>query len=837
MASTTIGQVLIELQANTASFAADMNKARRILTDQVGGMRRSLEGISSGFDAVRSRLGMLTGALGAFGAAAALRSSLKIVSDLGELGEQAGVSAGQLFALTLAGNANNLSSEQLQGNIEKLTRKIGEAARGTTDAVATFDGLGIAILNVDGTARPTIEILKQVANVIQGTSDAATQARIAFDVFGKAGQKMIPLLAKGAKGIDEALGSVKVKDVNELSQEFDQLFDKAADNSKRFAMEIAKVVSEIRKLAGDKALLSAVLGGSGAVVGSFAGPVGAVLGAGAGVIAGQILGADKGVDEIRKKIEAAENQAAFLQERLAGVSSSQNPALQRTLDGWKKKLEEVNLEAADLRHKLDEIQGLSIQGPTFTSLGMQDLPALRAVGDDEIQRLQQQRALISQLNASKQSFNRPDNVGLGLNLKNQVDVKRMNDEQMKALKDQGVQFDVLSEATANYGKRLAGDTLVSVRKFTDAQVGQAVAIQKSVDGMKQGEIARGIFSLIPQVEAAKKATVEFNSLTGAYEINTTTLDALRKSQELNTGATAFGASRAAELAKIFVGSQEEIKKAMEAAGQQQRLAQTRRDVPRQTSDLLAQAVAAKKATIDLDALTGTYRVNSRELEIVRKEQELLNQTLGLSVEEARKLATAYVDAGEGLKRVADGQEEQTRRLNDAAGDFTRVIGTAFEDAVIKGGKFREVLAGLAQDIARIALRMSVTKPMETAMSGLFGGLFSSLFGGGSSAFAALPGAAQGGGRASGGPVSAGTGYMVGERGPEFFVPNTNGTIIPNGAGGGTINIAPVINVSGGGGDTSNAAAVGSSVAAALRDLVQDQIRRAMRPGGMIYGAR
>ena len=37
----------------------------------------------------------------------------------------------------------------------------------------------------------------------------------------------------------------------------------------------------------------------------------------------------------------------------------------------------------------------------------------------------------------------------------------------------------------------------------------------------------------------------------------------------------------------------------------------------------------------------------------------------------------------------------------------------------------------------------------------------------------------GGGRAMGGPVNAGTTYMVGERGPELFVPNTSGTIVPN----------------------------------------------------------
>lgn len=40
--------------------------------------------------------------------------------------------------------------------------------------------------------------------------------------------------------------------------------------------------------------------------------------------------------------------------------------------------------------------------------------------------------------------------------------------------------------------------------------------------------------------------------------------------------------------------------------------------------------------------------------------------------------------------------------------------------------------------------------------------------------------AFGGARAAGGPVSAGTTYLVGEKGPELFTPNSTGAIIPNG---------------------------------------------------------
>lgn len=48
------------------------------------------------------------------------------------------------------------------------------------------------------------------------------------------------------------------------------------------------------------------------------------------------------------------------------------------------------------------------------------------------------------------------------------------------------------------------------------------------------------------------------------------------------------------------------------------------------------------------------------------------------------------------------------------------------------------------------------------------------------------------GRAGGGPVSYGSSYIVGERGPELFVPGRSGSIVPNGAlGGRVVNISTV----------------------------------------------
>jgi hypothetical protein len=64
-------------------------------------------------------------------------------------------------------------------------------------------------------------------------------------------------------------------------------------------------------------------------------------------------------------------------------------------------------------------------------------------------------------------------------------------------------------------------------------------------------------------------------------------------------------------------------------------------------------------------------------------------------------------------------------------------------------------------------------------SGGLGGLVTS----GLSSLLGLPG------RSHGGPVSAGRGYLVGERGPELFVPSGGGRIEPARAGGRDVRVA------------------------------------------------
>lgn len=93
--------------------------------------------------------------------------------------------------------------------------------------------------------------------------------------------------------------------------------------------------------------------------------------------------------------------------------------------------------------------------------------------------------------------------------------------------------------------------------------------------------------------------------------------------------------------------------------------------------------------------------------------------------------------------------------------------------------------------------------------------------GGSSGITSLLSAVSGlPGRATGGPVSPGQAYLVGERGPEVFVPTAAGSIANTGNGGNrTMNVA--INVNGSAGADAPQALARSSrqIASALRRVL------------------
>lgn len=104
-----------------------------------------------------------------------------------------------------------------------------------------------------------------------------------------------------------------------------------------------------------------------------------------------------------------------------------------------------------------------------------------------------------------------------------------------------------------------------------------------------------------------------------------------------------------------------------------------------------------------------------------------------------------IRSGQEAAGFIDGMPAKIREVNNVAKDLGFTFSSAFEDAVIGGKEFSQVLQGIGDDITRIILRRNVTEPLERAVSGFdFGALFSGGRGGNTSDFGPVIPNAKGG---------------------------------------------------------------------------------------------
>ena len=134
-------------------------------------------------------------------------------------------------------------------------------------------------------------------------------------------------------------------------------------------------------------------------------------------------------------------------------------------------------------------------------------------------------------------------------------------------------------------------------------------------------------------------------------------------------------------------------------------------------------------------------------------------------------------------------------LQSAVSSMSSDISSSFADMLMSGkmnlGSLKDIFKGFIKTMIAKAIELFVVNQILNSIFGGFPG------------FSSMPqGQAFGGsGRAGGGTVQSGQPYMVGERGPELFVPSSAGTVRNNmnskGSGGAATIVNQTINVSAG----------------------------------------
>jgi len=127
---------------------------------------------------------------------------------------------------------------------------------------------------------------------------------------------------------------------------------------------------------------------------------------------------------------------------------------------------------------------------------------------------------------------------------------------------------------------------------------------------------------------------------------------------------------------------------------------------------------------------------------------------------------ALAGVAKSLDAFAKGPVTDSANLIERAvsGSFNAIADTIARAVLSGKASMDSLVNAILADFDRIAVKDFIARPIE----GVIASLFSSL----------LP---IGGARAAGGPVDAGLAYLVGEQGPELFVPQGAGSIVPNGA--------------------------------------------------------
>ena len=183
----------------------------------------------------------------------------------------------------------------------------------------------------------------------------------------------------------------------------------------------------------------------------------------------------------------------------------------------------------------------------------------------------------------------------------------------------------------------------------------------------------------------------------------------------------------------------------------------------------------------------TKGLSATEAELV-EDRLRANVALQQQVQEAEKLQQIYDGIGQsissGIIDMLDAAFDRTKSLADAAGNLLR---------------------GLANDL----LKLGVNTALKST---------------GLNIFSNLPGFANGG------AISRGQPAIVGERGPELFVPGAQGNIVPNDAMG-SANVTVNVDASGTQvqGDGPSASQLGRVIGAA----VQSELIKQKRPGGLL----
>ena len=356
-------------------------------------------------------------------------------------------------------------------------------------------------------------------------------------------------------------------------------------------------------------------------------------------------------------------------------------------------------------------------------------------------------------------------------------------------------------------------------KATAAATAFKVALAKT--GIGLAVIAFGF--LTTEILKASNAQKEFNELLNEGSSAAIQTEIEKTKKEIEDLEKKIAKIKEGQKDFVMVSGAEGLEQQLEKANKELDKLETRLPMI-QGVELSREFEKTKNAIIDKNKeLEKIIKRSKIETEEGRKQFDLEQRRNELIEKYGEDLAKQILDRERDNRELQKGvdkikqQEEAAKKLNDAFKKVGEDIGSGITDALvgaIEGTKtLGEAAKSILNDIASSLLRIGI----NAALTGLFGGTKI----GGFLGFA------------NGGRPPVGKPSIVGERGPEIFVPRSAGTIIPNNKiGGGTVNNINV-NVDASGMQSDANENRGKELGVALASAIQSELIKQKRPGGLL----
>ena len=648
----------------------------------------------------------------------ALRDQVAFGDQLQKLNLRIGASTEALSEYNFVASLSGVQFNELATAWQRQTRRIAQAAQGTGEATGALDQLNLSAGEL-ARLSPEEQFFR-IAEAMQGVAEEGDRVALAQKLWDSEGVKLVQIVNQGTGAItamrEEArlLGLTIDQDtanaMASYNDELDRLKFAAQGVSQTLLAELIPGMVEtlqgtnelIRSMGGAEAILERVGVGVGALATLYAARLLPQIGAATSATYGRIaatmaeMRADvahanalraKAAENLRvaqSEQAAAKRALANAQQTAAATGNTQNRtrALHQLAVANQRLIAAEKAHAASLTTQTAAMQRANIAARAMKwSVGLLGGPAgVLLIGAASLFHFREELGLVQpEITASADRVaeltGRIDDMSRAV-VQNRIAELTADLEKLKTSF-----IEVTEVGTAADTQRRRGSGVLGVAAGETGR--QARAIQSA-----EGGIVQGIHS--PETVAEIKAHEE-------------ALEALE------TRFESFG-STAVTIPPILRDNDDAAKAAAKAAEE------ARREYERFQSSLQS----LQDRLFPLEAAQRQYR----------EEQELI----ALALARGEIGVTRYLAAMERLeagtrsaKSVGEAYGVSTQRTAEQVNRATQDLGfsfeSAFEGAILRGEKLRGVLGGIAEDMARIALRETVTAPLGGALSSAIGGFF------------------------------------------------------------------------------------------------------------------